>query len=223
MALSDRLILQNIETGDIIIHRFNRRDLGTSSYDVRLGNYYFRENQKNNGIRDHIYNIYDQEHVKTVWGAPQIAVLAGDALLPQDMVNIDPYDRVIIVGPGESILCHTQEFIGGRHHITTMMKARSSMGRNFIEAVRCAGMGDVGYINRWTLEINNNSRFYSIPLVVGRRVGQIVFFETGPVLEKEYSYDGKYQNSASLEELIEAWRPENMLPKLYLDRDISKT
>jgi hypothetical protein len=33
--------------------------------------------------------------------------------------------------------------------VTTMMKARSSLGRNFIEICKCAGWGDVGYINRW--------------------------------------------------------------------------
>ncbi|MCX8513508.1 MAG: hypothetical protein ORN26_00305 [Candidatus Pacebacteria bacterium] len=41
--------------------------------------------------------------------------------------------------PGETILAHTNEFIGGRNHITTMMKARSSMGRSFIEVCKCAG------------------------------------------------------------------------------------
>ncbi len=35
----------------------------------------------------------------------------------------------------------------------------------------------IGYINRWTMEITNNSRHYAIPLVVGRRVAQIVFFD----------------------------------------------
>lgn len=34
----------------------------------------------------------------------------------------------------------------------------------------------MGYINRWTMEITNNSQHYSIPLVVGRRIAQIVFF-----------------------------------------------
>lgn len=63
-----------------------------------------------------------------------------------------------------------------------MMKARSSIGRNFIEVCKCAGWGDVGYINRWTMEITNNSSHYAIPLVVGRRIGQIIFFETGPIL-----------------------------------------
>lgn len=31
-----------------------------------------------------------------------------------------------------------------RKTVTTMMKARSSMGRNFIEVCKCAGWGDIG-------------------------------------------------------------------------------
>jgi deoxycytidine triphosphate deaminase len=100
---------------------------------------------------------------------------------------IDDYDVIIddendgdvaSSSTGETILAHTNEFIGGRETVTTMMKARSSMGRNFIEVCKCAGWGDIGYVNRWTMEITNNSRFYSIPLVVGRRIAQIVFFDS---------------------------------------------
>ena len=94
--------------------------------------------------------------------------------------------------PGETILAHTNEFIGGRDCVTTKMKARSSMGRYFIEVCKCAGWGDVGYINRWTMEITNNSKNYIIPLVVGRRIAQMIFFETGPILEKDYTDTGKY-------------------------------
>jgi len=56
----------------------------------------------------------------------------GNALLE----NIGPDDRIIWIKPGETILGHTLEFIGGRKSVTTMMKARSSMGRNFIEVCK---------------------------------------------------------------------------------------
>jgi dCTP deaminase len=139
-----------------------------------------------------------------------------------DWEGISPDDQVILIEPGETILAHTNEFIGGRNHITTMMKARSSMGRNFIEVCKCAGWGDVGYVNRWTLEITNNSRHYAIPLVVGRRIGQLVFFETGPILNNDYTKTGKYQTSNNLSEIKKNWKPESMLPKVYTDRDIKK-
>ena len=136
--------------------------------------------------------------------------------------SIRPEDQIILLAPGETILGHTQEFIGGRDHITTMMKARSSLGRSFIEVCKCAGWGDVGYINRWTMEITNNSTHYYIPLVVGRRIAQIIFFETGPILKSDYAKGGKYQSSGSVAQLKKDWRPTDMLPRLYLDRDIKR-
>lgn len=50
--------------------------------------------------------------------------------------NIADDDMIIWIKPGETILGHTQQFIGGRKKVTTMMKARSSMGRNFIEVCK---------------------------------------------------------------------------------------
>lgn len=161
-----------------------------------------------------------------VWGADKVerAVVAKEAFKKYNFEwdGIHPDDKVIIMRPGETILAHTNEFIGGKDHITTMMKARSSTGRNFIEVCKCAGWGDVGYVNRWTMEITNNSKNYIIPLVVGRRIAQIVFFETGPIREKDYASSGKYASSTNLSELKKSWKPEMMLPRLWADRDIKK-
>jgi dCTP deaminase len=127
------------------------------------------------------------------------------------------------LAPGETILGHTQEFIGGRKSVTTMMKARSSMGRNFIEVCKCAGWGDVGYVNRWTMEITNNSRHYSIPLVVGRRIAQIVFFDSeGTIQDASYEDKGKYQTSSDMQELKQKWSPYSMLPQMYKDREVQQ-
>src|SRR4029077_284391 len=123
-----------------------------------------------------------------------------------DFVGIDPEDKVILIEPGETILAHTEEFIGGRNCITTDMKARSSIGRNFIEVCKCAGWGDVGYTNRWTMEITNISTHYYIPLVVGRRIAQIVFFETGEILASDYARGGKYQSDDSISKLKKSWK-----------------
>jgi dCTP deaminase len=139
-----------------------------------------------------------------------------------DFVGISPNDKVILISPGETILAHTNEFIGGKNHITSQMHARSSFGRNFIEVCKCAGWGDVGFTNRWAMEITNNSTHHVIPLVVGRRIAQIVFYETGEILSHDYSKFGKYQSTSNIKELKKIWKPEDMLPKLYNDRDIKK-
>jgi dCTP deaminase len=222
MALSDKRILEEMEAGNVIIDPFVRSNLNTSSYDVTLGDWYYREHP----IDSRIFNIWSKGHVERVWGEPKRALPARRELASYPGFNFegfDPGDQIILIEPGETILAHTREFIGGRRCNTTMMKARSTMGRNFIEVCKCAGWGDVGYNNRWTMEITNNSRHHIIPLVIGRRIAQICFFHTGEALD-DYgsSQDGKYQNSTDMEEMKRSWDPSMMLPRLYKDREIPK-
>jgi dCTP deaminase len=227
MALSDKKILEEMKKGDIIIEPFKRENLATSSYDVTLGEYYYREQRPERYNHD-IFNIYNEKDMNHVWSAKEFkkAKKASEVFKNYkfDFTGISPNDKIILLKPGETILAHTDEYIGGNNHITTMMKARSSIGRSFIEVCKCAGWGDVGYVNRWTMEITNNSRNYSIPLVVGRRIAQIIFFETGPIESANYSQikNSKYASSTNIKELKKMWKPEDMLPKLYKDRDIKK-
>ena len=221
----------------VIIEPFTPENVNTSSYDVTLGEYYFIEHRPSLWQRlfgRPIYNIWDKAYVERVWGSVRLAQIAWN-VLPRDVppnnwrwIGINPYDRIILIPPKHTILAHTREFIGGRasrntwfNPCTTMMKARSSFGRNFIEVCKCAGYGDVGYTNRWTMEITNNSRFYHIPLVVGRRIAQIVFLETGAIgADESYTTSGKYQNTKDVRQLELEWAPSMMLPRLDKDRDI---
>ena len=213
-VLSDADVLLARAEGRVVIEPFRREQLATSSYDVRLGEWYYREQRP--ALAANLFNPYDPEHVRRVWGEPQRARRAvpqiGADLLPAP--GIDMTAQVIVLDPGETILAHTEEFIGGVHEITTMMKARSSMGRSFITVCKCAGWGDVGYANRWTMEITNVSRFYRVPLVVGSRVAQIVFLRTGPLYGADYTDGGVYARTADVTRLEAEWRPEMMLPKM---------
>lgn len=224
MALSDKKILEHIKKGTVVIEPFAKENLATSSYDVTLGEWYYREQPTK--YNHSLYNIWSKSHMEHVWGADQVqrAEVAKEAFKKYNFAweGIRPDDKVILLRPGETILAHTQEFIGGRDEVTTMMKARSSLGRNFIEVCKCAGWGDVGYINRWTMEITNNSRNYLIPLVVGRRIAQIIFFETGPIIKTDYTALGKYQTTQDIAKLKKEWEPDMMLPRLWADRDIKK-
>jgi len=71
------------------------------------------------------------------------------------------------------------------------------------------------------MEITNNSRYYNIPLIVGRRIAQIVFFDSdGTVNGGSYVDSGKYQTTSDLQQLIANWQPSDCLPKMYKDREI---
>ncbi len=228
--LSRPRILDLKANGEIVIEPFDERNVGTNSYDVTLGKHFWRELQpgehtnnlpavKHGLVCGTLYNMYDEAHVNKLW--LRCEANAASVVLPSvKLEGIEPDDLIILVGPGEAILAHTEEFIGGRsNRITSVMKARSTVGRNFLEVSRCAGVGDVGYCNRWTLEITNNSRWHAIPLVVGRRVGQLLFYEVDPIEGAGYTKDGKYQQG-TLEEAQQQWSPQNMIPRAYLDREV---
>lgn len=211
--LSRNQILKHKKSGSIVIDPYKSVQLQTVSYDVTLGSWYF----KSSSSSQLLYNPWDKEGVSKFWGEKQYAKKASEVFgknLPQ---TVKASDRVIVLLPNELILAHTNEFIGGRGNVTTMMKARSSLGRSGITVCKCAGWGDVGYINRWTMEIKNE---LSIPnmLIVGERVGQIAFFEVEPISEDYAIESGKYQSQTDIEQLKKNWKPESMLPKLWMDR-----
>ena len=135
--LSDRAILAHLMRGSVVIQPFSLASLSTSSYDVTLGPNYYREAAPEPGCA--LYNPYCAEMVRRVWGEARRAERHSEYIQrtgqPQ-LRGIAADDLLIWIAPGETILAHTDEYIGGRGSVTTMMKARSSMGRNFIEVCK---------------------------------------------------------------------------------------
>ncbi|GAC1445039.1 MAG: dCTP deaminase [Chloroflexota bacterium] len=188
MLLSDKRILEERDEGNIVIDPFDVRQLGTNSYDCRLGDWYFQPTKFLE-----VVDFTDEEQAREFWGEPLHA------------------SKTILVKPGTTILAHTQEIVGARNGFTTTMHARSSIGRSGLSVCKCAGVGDVGYISRWTMEISNHTTC-TIVLPVGIRICQIKFDAVGETL-KEYS--GKYGQQ-------EEWSPHDMLPRLYRDWDLDQ-
>ncbi len=174
--------------GNIVIEPFSAMQLGTNSYDVRLGEWYFNPNRNMTTV-----SFLSEEQTHEFWGEPIRA------------------NGEIAVRPGDTILAHTLEVVGGRNGFTTSMRARSSIGRSCMSVCKCAGVGDVGYIARWTMEITNHSHA-TIILPVGLRVAQILFYEVG---QTDREYAGKYGQAAE-------WSPYEMLPRLYNDPDFRR-
>jgi len=131
--------------------------------------------------------------------------------------------KAIILEPNESILAHTEEFIGGTNRIKGDMACRSSYGRIGIAVCMCAGLGDVGYYDRWTFEIKNKNELNTLVLFVGEPIAQIYFYKFDSPVHGNYSDKGHYQNIKyhggniiDVNRLLFNWKPENMLPKLYI-------
>lgn len=223
-VLSKVQILKHLKEGNIIIDPFREKNCANTSYDVRLGEYFYRQFPL-----DHtqIFNPFSEDSVKKMYSKLEKATPVSKIKSKTNLFkNLKGTDRVILITPGETILAHTIEYIGGKNGtknlpaITSEMRARSSIGRIGIGVCKCAGWGDIGYINRWTMEITNFSTNI-IPLPVGLRIAQIIFHETTAVNVKDrYFEKGKYQTSGELKDLKKNWKPELMLPKLFNDPDL---
>lgn len=123
MILSDAKILDEIEKGNIVIEPFRRENLGSNSYDVRLGKY---------------LAVY------------KARVLDAKAHNQIEEVIIPPEGLVLV--PNTLYLGVTEEYTETHSHVP-FLEGKSSIGRLGIHIHATAGKGDVGFCNTWTLEI----------------------------------------------------------------------
>lgn len=186
--LGSKGIQRELLKGNIVIHPFNQEQINPNSYDVRLGNWFIQSRTHNAPVS--LESIFS---TGLIWGEP---------FYYKD-------NSLFVLEPDAYVLAHTEEYIGSYKH-ATLLKARSTFARLFIDICPSAGFGDVGYTNRWTLEIKNNSNNHYI-LKPGMRVAQISFQE---VKEKGILYAGAYKQN----DILTSWKPEDMLPRLGKDR-----
>lgn len=212
--LSDTEILQELGK-NVIIHPFNRLQLQPASYDITLGKFFYRFNPN---CKLKYFHPENAKHDIEYWGViPDKSKNYGaleateiKTIEEAELYGVNIGDFAIILQPNELILGRTREFIGSKGNIRPDIGARSTMGRSGITICCCAGQGDNGYYNIWTLEIKNNLNIPNV-LVVGQRVGQVKWTRTGPV-QTSYNKKGNYQTEDSLEELIKNDSPLNMIP-----------
>jgi deoxycytidine triphosphate deaminase len=208
-----------IAEGHIIYHPYIEENIAGSSIDVTLGAWFYRtERDAMSGF----YNPFNETDVARYFDGPHHAEIHEMWALKngRKLFKGIPADHpIIVLRPGERILAHTHEFIGIKAPGTSTMQARSTWGRNGVAVCLDAGWGDPGYINRWTMEVYNMNQHESVVLPVGERIAQMVFYTTGEV-EGQYKHlSGKYQSAGETElgEIIENWRPEQMLPRAFKD------
>jgi len=214
---SNKEILAGIEEGHIVCFPLNKDYIRGSSVDITLGEYFFACDRKNTTLG--AYNPFDKEDVMRYFEGPLKAESNIDWCerhKREPFVNIPPDHPVIVLRPRERILAHSHEFIGIYPPGTTEMRARSTWGRNGIAVCLCAGWGDPGFINRWTMEVLNTND-EPVPLPVGERIAQLIFHTTGEVLGS-YGEEGKYQSGTDLKKIVYEWDPSMMLPKSYTDQ-----
>ena len=124
MIFSDKKILASIETKEIVIEPFDRKALGTNSYDVHLSKHFALYESRELDAKKH----------NTV----------KEMIIPEEGFVLQP--GVLYLG---STLEYTET-----HNAVPFLEGKSSTGRLGIDIHATAGKGDVGFCNHWTLEIS---------------------------------------------------------------------
>ncbi len=211
-------LIAGIIDGIFVIDPFDPDLVSSSSYDVRLGGNFWVAEAVGHRVD---FSPYDEESVRRYYKGPYRAVTHAQWCEEHErhpFRGIGEDELIIVLKPGECILAHTGEYIGAAYGATTMMKAKSSLGRINISACDDAGWGDVGYVNRWTMEIRNKNQNVWVPLVVGMPIAQMVFFwVAGSTIN--YGDAGHYQVGLDLTAIKENWHPDSMLPQFYSEKN----
>lgn len=201
MMLGSRAIREAIDDQRLFVYPYpGAKAFGSNSIDLSIGPFVWRYARPRNTVsllRDNTQEFHLEDY-------REIAL--------------------ITVGPGESILAHTNEACGatgiaveGKPHLTTKMAATSTTGRRDISVCRCAGLGDVGFVTPWTMELHNASRS-TVEIPVGAIVAQIEVHEVRGDVDRYHVNSGNYQSTSpnSIDDclsLFSKWTPQMMLPR----------
>lgn len=124
MILSDKKILEEVKFKNIVIKPFDRKNLGSNSYDVHLGQW---------------LSVYNDE------------ILDSKAHNKITHFRIPKEGYVLL--PTKLYLGVTLEYTETYKYVP-FLEGKSSVGRLGIDIHATAGKGDVGFRNNWTLEIS---------------------------------------------------------------------
>jgi dCTP deaminase len=125
-------------------------------------------------------------------------MFASDRIIDGRWVSIDISKKPVLLAPNEFILAHTAEFIRIPTDLESVFCLKSSRGREGWEHA-LAGYIDPGYQGRITLELKNNSRYHSLKVEAGMRIGQLRFTRLDCVPHRNYSQTGHYNNATTVE------------------------
>jgi len=150
-----------------------------------------------------IYNPFDGEERAAIWvrgDATPHRVVMEKSRWGSPLKGIGLDEKIIMLRPGERIAAHTEEFIGSSSRNIATMLLSCSDGPITVQSKK---IGELEYCGRWSLMITNTSLEYAFPLVAGRRIAEVVFFETTPDHEESVGMD--------FETMKAKWRPEDIL------------
>ncbi len=140
-----------------------------------------------------------------------IDITLDDTFLREDIVgrgNVKLYDKNTIhsteiicdeyyLQPGEFILASSKEIFNLPNNISAEYKLKSSLARSGLQHL-LAGWCDPGWNNsKLTLELKNITRYHTLTLKPGMKIGQMVFWKCDTVPNKiNYKNRDQYNNQS---------------------------
>jgi dCTP deaminase len=177
MILSDSEILKQMAFDDIVIIPFNRDQLGSNSYDVRLGKI----------LKQYCCTFVDAS-VFYIDASPFYIDSRNENQVKEFVIP----EEGIILQPGKFYLAVTEEYTE-THKCVPYLEGKSSLARLGISIHQTAGKGDVGFCGYWTMEIT-----VAIPVRVyaGMKIGQLIYNEVKGEVLTPYNLkeSAKYNN-----------------------------
>ena len=176
MIITGPAIQEFVEQGKIHIAPFNPENIGPNSYDLTLAP----------GLL--VYHGPD--------GAPPSPVHPLDVRAENKTRSIEIPEDGYVLRPGILYLGSTVEAAGSDSFVPCI-EGRSSIGRLGIATHVAAGFGDIGFKQRWTLEI---TVIHPTKIYAGIRICQVYFhrYEGTKLLYGERP-GSKYANSSGVE------------------------
>lgn len=186
MIYGNDKIIELLNLYRIGIEPFNPKQLQGVSYDLRLDGYFAKKK---------INEVF--------WFNP-----STDEFIAEKTVG-----TLYLLNPKERVLASTIEKAGSKClDITTKIFSKSSWARHGLEVCSCAGYGDPGYYNHWTLEIFNKNE-YPVVLEKGMIIAQ-VSFEYVEGCTREYMSKYNNNNEGQNKTYSDEERFEMIVPKL---------
>ena len=135
--------------------------------------------------------------------AVQIQPASLDVRLGEELYN--PAEDAVVtrqdhhtLSPDTRYLGHTKETVSLPDDVAAQLTGRSTIGRLGIIVHKTAGWIDPGFSGQITLELYNHAD-RAVPLDVGQRIAQLVFFELS---SPSSGYDGKYQAQEGITQAV---------------------
>ena len=177
MLISYNELCKMVEDG--VISPVSFEDVNGTSIDVHLGNTILVE-QRPLELGDNIVSLRDKEHLT--------------------MREVDITDDYYDLKPGEFILAATRETFNLPSDVSAEYKLNSSGARIGLENALATWCDPNWNGSVLTLELTNLTRYHTIRLHAGCRIGQMIFHKAEPVPhDKSYAIRGRYNGDQTVQ------------------------